>query len=95
YFNDELHQETVARRRNRPVENRWIGQRLSDPEVSLAKLAEAQGATGIGPITRSEDVMAAVKRGVDIVEKGGVCLIDFHIDPDEERGAASTGARKT
>lgn len=95
YFNDELHQETVARRRNRPVENRWIGQRLSDPEVSLAKLAEAQGATGIGPITRSEDVMAAVKRGVEIVEKGGVCLIDFHIDPDEERGAASTGARKT
>jgi len=95
YFNDELHQETVARRRNRPTENRWIGQRMSDPEVSLAKLAESQGATGIGPITRAADVMAAVKRGVEIVENGGVCLIDFHIDPDEERGAASTGARRT
>src|SRR4029077_13521382 len=40
-FNDELHQERVARRRNRPVENRWIGQRIGDPEIDLAQLARA------------------------------------------------------
>src|SRR5712675_246953 len=28
FFNDELHQERVAKERSRPVENRWIGQRI-------------------------------------------------------------------
>ncbi len=36
FFNDELHQERVARMRHRPVENRWIGQRISDPDIDLA-----------------------------------------------------------
>jgi len=31
YFNDEVHQHRVALRRGRPVENRWVGQRLDDP----------------------------------------------------------------
>ena len=31
FFNDELHQERVARQRKRPIENRWIGQRISNP----------------------------------------------------------------
>ena len=28
FYNDEVHQERVARMRNRPVENKWIGQRI-------------------------------------------------------------------
>ncbi len=36
FFNDELHQERVARMRNRPVENRWIGQRISEPDIDFA-----------------------------------------------------------
>ena len=45
FFNDELHQERVARIRNRPVENRWIGQRISEPDIDFAALARAQGAS--------------------------------------------------
>ena len=95
YFNDELHQETVARRRNRPAENRWIGQRIGDPDIDLAKFAEAQGAVGIGPVKEAAKIKEAIERAVAIVKKGGVCLVDVHVDPDEERSAASTGARKT
>jgi thiamine pyrophosphate-dependent acetolactate synthase large subunit-like protein len=96
YFNDELHQETVAQTRGREPKNRWIGQRLSDPEPSIAKLAEAQGAVGIGPITRADDVKAAVEQGVGVLKSGGVCVIDFHITPGEERQAgASIGQRAT
>jgi thiamine pyrophosphate-dependent acetolactate synthase large subunit-like protein len=36
FCNDELHQERIARMRNRPVENRWVGIRMSDPPVDLA-----------------------------------------------------------
>jgi thiamine pyrophosphate-dependent acetolactate synthase large subunit-like protein len=94
YYNDELHQETVARRRNRPSENRWIGQRISDPDVDLAKFAEAQGAVGIGPVTTVAELEKAVARGVEILNNGGVCLIDAHVAPSA-RGAESTGVRKT
>jgi acetolactate synthase I/II/III large subunit len=93
YFNDELHQETVARRRNRPVANRWIGQRLADPEINIAKLSEAQGAVGIGPIKSIADLEAAIAKGVGILKSGGVCVIDVHVDPGEDRSAASTETR--
>ncbi|HEY5897310.1 MAG TPA: thiamine pyrophosphate-binding protein, partial [Burkholderiales bacterium] len=50
YYNDELHQEGVARHRGRNPANRWIGQRIDHPAPDIAKLAEAQGVMGIGPV---------------------------------------------
>jgi thiamine pyrophosphate-dependent acetolactate synthase large subunit-like protein len=94
YFNDELHQETVARRRNRPAENRWIGQRIGDPDVDLAKFVESQGAVGIGPVTSVDELEKAIARGATILKEGGVCLIDVHVEP-AGRGAETTGVRKT
>jgi thiamine pyrophosphate-dependent acetolactate synthase large subunit-like protein len=96
YYNDELHQETVARKRGREPANRWIGQRLSDPDPDLAKLAEAQGAVGIGPVRSAGEVEAAIRKGVSVLQAGGVCVIDLHIDPGEERHAtAALGQRAT
>ena len=51
FYNDELHQERVARMRDRPIENKWIGQRMADPEIDIAAMGRAQGALGFGPIT--------------------------------------------
>jgi thiamine pyrophosphate-dependent acetolactate synthase large subunit-like protein len=96
YFNDELHQETVARVRGREAKNRWIGLRMEDPSPDIAKLAEAQGAVGIGPVKKPEDVKGAIEKGVGILKKGGVCVIDLHIDPPPERTAgAALGQRQT
>ena len=44
FYNDELHQERMARERGRPVENKWIGQQMKGPEIDLAMIARAQGA---------------------------------------------------
>jgi thiamine pyrophosphate-dependent acetolactate synthase large subunit-like protein len=96
YFNDELHQENVAKARGREVKNRWIGLRMEDPVPDIAMLARAQGAVGIGPVVSAEDVAAALEQGVGVLKHGGVCVIDFHVDPNEERQAnASVGQRKT
>ena len=96
YFNDELHQDNVARKRGREPANRWIGLRMEDPLPNIAKMAEAQGAVGIGPVTKSSDVRGAIEKGVGILKQGGVCVIDFHVDPSEERIASSSSAgRKT
>ncbi|HLF38287.1 MAG TPA: thiamine pyrophosphate-dependent enzyme, partial [Burkholderiales bacterium] len=81
FFNDELHQERVAKERSRPVENRWIGMRIGDPDIDLAGLARAQGAAGIGPVTRPADLQAAIDKGIETVRNGGVCLIDARVLP--------------
>ena len=93
YFNDELHQETVAKRRNRPVGNRWIGQAIT-PGVDIAKFVESQGAVGIGPIKDIKDLPAAIKKGVEAMRAGKVALVDVHIPP-ADRGTSSTGLRNT
>jgi thiamine pyrophosphate-dependent acetolactate synthase large subunit-like protein len=79
FFNDELHQERVAIARGRPPENRWIGQRIGDPDIDLAAMARAQGATGIGPVTKPADVLPAIQKGIEVVKGGGVCLIDMRV----------------
>ncbi len=43
YFNDELHQETVAHTRGREPKNRWIGQRLADPEPEHRQAGRGAG----------------------------------------------------
>ena len=93
YFNDELHQETVAKRRGRNPKNRWIGQRMADPEPDIAKLAEAQGALGIGPVRAAKDVPDAITRGVAALKQGRVAVIDLHIDA--ERVERTVGHRPT
>ena len=96
YFNDELHQENVARARGRDVRNRWIGLRMEDPIPDIAMLARAQGAVGIGPVRCACDVAPALEQGVAVLKQGGVCVIDFHVDPGEDRtSAASVGQRTT
>ena len=95
YFNDEMHQDAIARRRNRPASNRWIGQRMADPEVDISKLAESKGAVGIGPIKSNDELRKAMAKGIEVIKAGGVCVIDVHIEPGEERAAAAMTPRNT
>jgi acetolactate synthase-1/2/3 large subunit len=81
FFNDEVHQERVARIRGRPVENRWIGQRLADPEIDLAQLGRAQGTAGFGPIPSADELPAALREAVASVAAGGVAVVDVRVEP--------------
>src|SRR5262245_17018097 len=76
YFNDELHQERVARERGRPVENRWIGQRIAGPEIDLAAIGRAQGAAGFGPITDAATLVDTFRAAIDAVRAGEVAVVD-------------------
>jgi thiamine pyrophosphate-dependent acetolactate synthase large subunit-like protein len=81
YFNDEVHQQRVARTRNRPVENRWIGQRLADPAPDIVMLARAQGAVGIGPVRKREDLKPALLEAMQAVIAGETVVVDVHVAP--------------
>lgn len=81
FFNDELHQERVARMRNRPVENRWIGQRISEPDIDLASMARAQGAQGFGPVENIADLARIFEQAIAAVEAGAVAVVDVRVEP--------------
>jgi hypothetical protein len=67
--------------RNRPVENRLIGQRISEPDIDLAGIACAQGAQGFGPVEKIEDMAEAFKQAIAAVEAGHVAVVDVRVEP--------------
>src|SRR6187551_2877140 len=77
FFNDELHQERTARVRNRPVENRWVGMRMGDPPLDLARLAQGQGAIGLGPVDSVAAYADALAAAIARVEAGAACVVDM------------------
>jgi thiamine pyrophosphate-dependent acetolactate synthase large subunit-like protein len=81
FFNDEVHQERVARMRGRPVENRWIGQRISDPDIDIAALARAQGARGFGPVQHAGELAKVFDEAIAAVEAGAVAVVDVRVEP--------------
>jgi thiamine pyrophosphate-dependent acetolactate synthase large subunit-like protein len=85
FYNDEEHQLRMARARGRPPENKWIGMRMADPEMDLAKLAEAQGALGLGPATDRATLEAMLDQAIAHVQAGGVAVIDARVEPADKR----------
>jgi thiamine pyrophosphate-dependent acetolactate synthase large subunit-like protein len=81
FYNDELHQERMARMRARPVENKWIGQRMADPEIDLAAMGRAQGAAGFGPVSNTADLAAALEKAIAVVDAGQVAIVDVRVEP--------------
>ena len=80
-FNDEIHQETVAKMRDRPVENRWIGQRIDDPAIDIAGYAKALGVASAGPVETVGELVAAIDKGLKVVESGRPYVLDVHVAP--------------
>lgn len=80
YFNDELHQESVAKRRGRPPENAWIGQRIEGPTPDIAAMARAQGVAGFGPVKTPEELDEAIPAALAEIRAGRPALVDIHIE---------------
>ena len=95
FFNDELHQERVARVRNRPIENRWVGQRISEPEIDLAGIARAQGAQGFGPVTKATNLGATFAKAIAAVEAGAVAVVDVRVEPGYAAAVTAAMTRKS
>jgi thiamine pyrophosphate-dependent acetolactate synthase large subunit-like protein len=94
FFNDELHQERVARMRGRPVENRWIGLRMSDPPLDLAALARGQGAKAYGPLHTVDTLATAIEQAVADVKGGALCVLDVRVAPEYSRAVSASLLRQ-
>jgi len=85
FYNDEVHQRKVALARGREPDNKWIGQRMTDPEIDMAKMADAQGALGLGPARNRAELDAMLDEAIAHVEAGGVAVIDARVIPGYSR----------
>lgn len=81
FFNDEVHQERVALERRRPVENKWIGQRIDDPAPDLAMMARAQGASAFGPVETAEELHVVLDKALAALAAGETVLVDVIVRP--------------
>ncbi len=70
FLNDEVHQERVAGARGRPLENRWVGLQIRDPDPDLAALARSLGLRGVGPLEAPGELAAALDGAVADVAGG-------------------------
>lgn len=82
YHNDWEHQEVVARQRNRPVENAYIGMEISGPAPDFSSIARAQGWWAEGPIGDPDEIHDVLERAAQVVmETGQPALVDIVTQP--------------
>lgn len=82
YYTDEIHQELVAKTRNRPVSNKTVGIRIENPTIDYAKMAESMGVRGFGPVEKPEALLPALREARDYVKtKRLPALIDVVTQP--------------
>jgi thiamine pyrophosphate-dependent acetolactate synthase large subunit-like protein len=93
FYNDELHQERMAKERGRPVENKWIGQQMKGPEIDFAMIARAQGATGFGPVTKLGELSGTLAQAVKAAEEGNVVVVDVRVEPGYDAASSSAITR--
>ena len=67
--------------RGRGTDRAHIGTTLRDPFIDYAKMAEAYGMAGEGPIEDPTLLAAALKRGVESVKNGEPYMIDVVTQP--------------
>ena len=81
YYNDEEHQERMARWRDRPVANKGIGIRIEEPAPDLATIARALHVDGFGPITEPDQLGSTLDKAIAIVESGKPAVVDVITQP--------------
>lgn len=79
YGNDIRHQEVVAIRRARPVENAAIGMDMGNPAVDFAGLSRSLGVEGFGPIETPEQLANSARAAISALKSGRPVLLDVVI----------------
>ncbi len=81
YHAEVMFVQQQASLHNRGADRCHIGTKITNPNIDYAKMAQAYGIHGEGPISDPKDLSAAFKRGIEIVKKGEPALIDVITQP--------------
>jgi acetolactate synthase-1/2/3 large subunit len=81
YHQELMHLQRMANRHNRDIRTAHIGTTIDNPNIDYAKLAQAYGAVGIGPIGDPGELAGALRKGIAAVKAGQPALIDVVMQP--------------
>ena len=81
YHQEMMHLQRMANRHNRGITRAGIGTTMNDPNIDFAKLAQSLGVHGEGPISDPKDLGPAIRRAIEIVERGEPALVDVVTQP--------------
>ncbi len=81
YYNDEEHQERMARWRDRPIERKGIGIRIEEPVPDIPAIARALHVQAFGSVTEPEELGPALNKAIGVVESGKPAVVDVVVQP--------------
>jgi acetolactate synthase I/II/III large subunit len=81
YHQEVMFIEQMASERNRGADRAHIGTTITDPNIDYAKMAQAYGMYGEGPISDPKALAPAITRALDRVKRGEPALIDVITQP--------------
>jgi len=81
YHQEVMFVQQMASERNRGADRAHIGTTLREPDIDYAKMAQAYGMYGEGPIAQAKDLAPAIKRALDRVKRGEPALLDVITQP--------------
>jgi len=81
YHQEVMHIQRMANRHQRGITNAGIGTTITDPFVDYATVARGLGVHGEGPITDPKDLGPAIRRALEVVQRGEPALVDVVTQP--------------
>jgi acetolactate synthase-1/2/3 large subunit len=81
YHQETMHLQRMANRHNRGTTRAGIGTTMNEPNIDFSKLAQSMGVHGEGPISDPKDLGPAIRRAIEIVERGEPALVDVVTQP--------------
>jgi thiamine pyrophosphate-dependent acetolactate synthase large subunit-like protein len=81
YHQEIMHLQRMANRHQRGITRAGIGTRIEDPNIDYATVARGMGVHGEGPITDPKDLAPALRRAIEVVQRGEPALVDVVTQP--------------
>jgi acetolactate synthase I/II/III large subunit len=81
YHQEVMEVQRIALQHNRGITHADIGNKLINPEIDYAKMAQSMGVHGEGPISNPKDLGPAIKRAIEVVKRGEPALVDVLTQP--------------
>ena len=81
YHQEVMHIQRMANRHQRGITNAGIGTKIEDPNIDYATVARGLGVHGEGPITDPKDLGPALRRAIDVVQRGEPAVVDVVTQP--------------
>ena len=93
FYNDEVHQETVANERGRPPENKHVGIVMDGPPIDVSGVARSFGAWSPGLLTGVDAITTAMSEAMEVIARGGLAVLE--VDTEKGYSPAMTSALRS